>query len=377
MRGRSGIAGFAGSGLWARAWCSDGATVAMRVLYLTRPTTDPGVAVMAHDAAAALARVCDVYQYGPGSPGFDGKDTIENVVLKARPVLGGVPHWVVAGHTWLSDEDGKPPAECPRIELGRTGGIPSAVILHNEHAALGPKLDFVRDSGVEVAFTHHHESEVFARRTGVPCYFWPAGVNPLRFKPGAGEKTHELGFLADLERDFDLARNGMTGQLLRELFKNVCDVPVKPARPYRALPMAWAVRPADRIGRAVSRFYKLDYELDEERRAEFIRRCRIMVVPRGRADLINPLVLEALASKTLVLAERNAAHRQVFPESSLMEFDSIAEFREQLRGAIVQVEYQRMTARAYEDVHERHIWSARVKQMLGILKNMRRMGEAA
>lgn len=365
-------------GLWATAAFSDAyANVAMRVIYLTRPTTDPGVAVLVHDAATALARIADVYSYGPGSPGFDPKDTIENIVNKARPALGGTPHWIIAGHTWLGDDDGKPPSDCPRIELSRTGGIPVAVILHNEHAALGPKLDFVRDAGVEVAFTHHHEAEVFARRTGVPFYFWPAGVNPLRFKPGDGLKSCELGFLADLERDFDLVRNGMTGQLIRELFKCVCDVPVKPARPYRALPIAWAVRPADRIGRTVARFYKQQYELDEDQRAEFIRRCRIMVVPRGRADLINPLILEALASKTLVLAERNPGHNLVFPESSLMEFSSIPEFREQLRGAMVQVEYQRMVSRAYEDVHEKHIWSARVKQLLGILKNMRRMNEAA
>jgi glycosyltransferase involved in cell wall biosynthesis len=365
-------------GLWASAALPDDyAIVAMRVIYLTRPTTDPGVAVLVHDAAAALARIADVYAYGPGSPGYDPKDTIENVVNKARPVLGGAPHWIIAGHTWLSDADGTPPAECPRLELARTGGIPVAVVLHNEHAALGPKLDYVRDTGVEVAFTHHHEAEVFARRTGVPFYFWPAGVNPLRFKPGDGVKTCELGFLADLERDFDLARNGMTGQLLRELFKCVCDVPVKQARPYRALPIAWAVRPADRIGRMVARLYKQSYELDEDQRAEFVRRCRILVVPRGRADLINPLILEGLASKTLVLAERNPGHRLVFPESSIMEFSSIPEFREQLRGAMIQVEYQRMVSRAYEDVHERHIWSARVKQLLGILKNMRRMGEAA
>lgn len=345
----------------------------MRIVYLTRPTADPSVGVLAHDCAEALARQADVFFYGPGSPAADPRDTLAEVVHKSQGVLGGRPDWIIAGHTWLSDAEGKPPAECPNIDLARSSGVPVAVILANEWASLGKKLDHIRDAAVEVAFTHHHEAEVFARRTGVPFYFWSAGVNPLRFKPGTGDKTSELGFIADLTRDFDLVRNGLIGQLMRELFRCVCDVPVRPARPYRALPLSWAVRPHDSFGRLVSRLTHQTYELDDDQRAAFVRSCRVLVVPIGQAGLINPLILEALASRTLVLAERSSAHRQVFPEASLMEFSSVAEFREQLRGAMVQIEYERMTARAYEDVHEKHIWSARVKHLLGTLKNMRRM----
>src|SRR5438874_2132023 len=164
-----------------------------RILYLSPDMSGYGAAQYQHDVMLELSRQAPVHFYGPGFPGYDPGDTIDDVVAKS----GLAPDWILCGHAWLEDTPGAPVDRFPHIDLSRTD-IPRAAILNKEYTNLGAKLAYLRRAGAALVFTHHHKAPLLAERTGIPFVFWPFAADHRLFRPGP-DKTLDLGFSGILQ----------------------------------------------------------------------------------------------------------------------------------------------------------------------------------
>ncbi len=341
----------------------------MKIVYLSPDMTHYGGAMYQQDVIEELPRHAVVFFYGRGFPDYDPQDSLRDVITKA----GFQPDWLVAGHAWLTDRDGRPAERRymhPRVDLA-TSAVPKAILFNKEYANLTNKLAYVRAAGFDVGFTHHHEPWRLQEATGVPFHFWPFAVDHRRFHPGEGAKTYDLGFSGNLQnpgRQSDLRL-----RLMRELFWCVRDIPVTPRRDYRRIRFFWNAAPRDRFSRMLNRWLRRYERLGNTRYARAIRDCRGFVCTRSPADLIGPRYFECMASRTLVFAERNAGHAQVFGRGRLVEFASVAEFVDLLRAYLVEGGVERagsMLDAAYHDVLAKHTWTERVRQMLAVLEGV-------
>lgn len=331
------------------------------------------LALYQHDVAEEFARQCSTFFYGPGYPGFSPADTIHDVLAKAREFFGSPADWVVVGHAWLEDKDGAPAARFPRIEPA-AGGVPAAVILNKEYANINHKLDYIRDAGFALGLTHHDNTELLTSRTGVPFHFWPFGVNHRIFMPSTEPKIYDVGFTGMLQNSTPGRQSDLRVQLMREMFWCVRDLPLRQRRAYQNLNVYFNALPRDAFSLRMNQVARVYSRLPNEEYAGIIRQCKSFITTRSPADLISTRYFECMASKTLVLAETNPAHRKVFPESCLLEFSSAIDFRKQLRAALEVVDRDAIVERAYEEVMAKHTWEKRIATALKIMAGSRNVG---
>lgn len=308
-----------------------------------------------------------VFFYGPDREGFSPQRPMREIMTLARSALGRDPDWVLLGHDWLDHREGAPADRFPRI-VPSDAGLPVAAILDREHLNLSRKLEYLKHAGIDVGFSHHHESQVLSTRTGVRFHFWPHAVNHRVFHPPKGAKSIDVGFAGTLIAPGPGRPVDVRAALMREMFRCVGDLPVRRRGAYRDLTLAFSVPPRSALGKAANTLLRIYRPLDQSAYAALVRSCRVMIAPRSPADEISTRLFECMASGTLVLAEANPAHRLVFPESSMLEFTTLADFRRQLREALSSVDREAMTRRAYEHVLAKHTWEVRVRSMLDILR---------
>lgn len=322
------------------------------------------------EVAQEFARQAKVFPYGPGHPGFDKNDTIDRVIAKAREALGSTPDWVVVGHAWLEDADGLPAAKFPRIDPAG-GGVPAMVILNKEYANINHKLDYIRKGNFNFGLSHHDNIELLSVRTGIPFHFWPFGVNHRMFTPPnhvAGEsKVIDIGFTGILQNPTPGRQSDLRVQLMREMFWCVRDLPLRKRKAYEKLDIYFNALPRDAFSMRLNSVARVYSRLPNDEYARIVRLSRTFITTRSPADLISTRYFECMASKTLVLAETNPAHRKVFPESSLLEFSSVIDFRRQLHAALNTIDLDAMVERAYADVLAKHTWEIRVARALQLM----------
>jgi hypothetical protein len=77
--------------------------------------------------------------------------------------------------------------------------IPKAVILNKEYGgALPSKLGWIKDINADIAFTYHHDHNMFEKITGTPFHHLPFAADPLMFKSYGITPKHDIGFTGGL-----------------------------------------------------------------------------------------------------------------------------------------------------------------------------------
>ena len=122
----------------------------------------------------AIAKNSTVFQFANWSP-IGGPDVDINDVLSRCPEK---PDVILFGFGWTDCSE-----EHPKVVKNLNScGIPVAVILNKEYAALDKKLNWIKEMNPVVAFTVHHDYNNYSKITGVPFVQIPFAVNPDIFK---------------------------------------------------------------------------------------------------------------------------------------------------------------------------------------------------
>ena len=86
-----------------------------------------------------------------------------------------------------------------KIEGIEDTNIPKAVLLNKEYGgSLGSKLGWIKDINADVAFTYHHDHELFSKLTGVPFHFLPFAADSNIFQNHNQQVRYDIGFTGGL-----------------------------------------------------------------------------------------------------------------------------------------------------------------------------------
>ena len=77
--------------------------------------------------------------------------------------------------------------------------IPKAVLLNKEYGGtVGSKLGWIKEVNADLAFTYHHDYELFSKTTGIPFHFLPFAADPEVFKDYGELAKYDIGFTGGL-----------------------------------------------------------------------------------------------------------------------------------------------------------------------------------
>lgn len=342
----------------------------MRILYLSENMAAYAGAMYQRDVMEELAAQADVVFHGPGFAGFDPREPVERVLRR----VGGAD-LVLVGHAWLADSPGTAVDPFPGLRL-EDCPLPKAMILNKEYANLDDKLAWIGRQGFALGFSHHHDTDAFAARTGTPFLFWPFAFNDRLFGQGpAPAKDVDFAFcglLQNLSRHSGQADTRV--RVMRRLFHCLGDIPLAPRRAYSRYALRWNAIPRSRwqvrLAMLLGRYRRLP---DEEYR-DLQRRSRVYLNTLSPAGLVSPRIAENMASRALVLCESSPNYGRIFPEDCFVTFrPDLSDFDEVLgRHLADEGARRKVVDRAFEVAMTAHSWRRRVADMLAALEGVAR-----
>lgn len=337
----------------------------MRLIVFTQRMEDYRSAYYQQDVIDELTSQCDAYIYGPGFEDYDLNDSLRDVIKKS----GFSPEWLLVSHSWLADDASVPLVKYPHIDF-RYAGLPKAIIINKEYARLEEKLEYVREVGFQMAFTHHHDASRYEEWTGVQFHFLPFAVNQKRFGYRGEVKDIDLSFSGILRNPNVADQSDMRAWIMNRIFACVGDLPIAKRKRFRNLSVFWNASPRDGPSKYLNKAFRRYTRLDDLAYRGLLSRSKIVLNTQSPAGLISTRYFECMASKAFVLCERNPAHQTIFPEGVLMEFQypdeslELVEFlleNETVRKAYVD--------KAHEEVLTKHTWERRIERLLSYLTN--------
>ena len=162
------------------------------ILYLSRAMAGYRSSGYQQEVIDELSRQADVTLYGPGYPGYNRKDTINDVLSKTH----FSPGFIIVGHSWLSDGAGKEIDPHPALGLDSTD-VPIFSILNKEYVNLAEKLEFFTRNNTRLVFSHHHQVGQYSESTSLPFVYWPFAFD-----------HHKYRFSSEVTKDIDLMFSG-------------------------------------------------------------------------------------------------------------------------------------------------------------------------
>ena len=310
-----------------------------------------GSAYYQHQFTEALGRRHRVFRYGPKLDGYDKRHTIYDV-LRLCPfepdLICFAAGWEVENPN-ISEFDPHPAIDVSKI------GIPSVMVLNKEYKKLDKKFRFIRDNGIRLVFTAHHNYSQWQAQIQVPFIHFPFAVDPGLFKDYAEKKRYALGFSGSLHKQWTDVRVSIKDRLFLRW-------PIKS-------PRYWGVRLFWSEGGRLPGFrlpQKEDY-------ARLINRSKMWLATPSAIDLVGTRFYEVMATKTLLFCSRSAAYDGLFEdETHCVMFDSdLGDFDDRLFYYLNhEDERQAIIEAAYAHVLDNHTWERRIEQFTEAASNI-------
>ena len=323
----------------------------LRVVLLQPDFSSYNGAYYQHDFAVALSRRHRVFRYGRGLDGYDPRHKLDDV-LRACPFD---PDVICFGAGWEVEDMRKPEFDPhPNIRVGGSG-IAAVMILNKEYKKLDRKLAFVRDNGIRMVFTVHHDYGKWSKETGVPFVHFPFGVDETRFRDYREPKRYALGFSGATHRQWTDVRERIKERLFVRW-------PLK-RRTYWGTAVYWSewgglpgLRPPAR-----------------EAYGRLLNSSRAWISTPSAADIVGPRFFEVLASRTLLLCSRSPVYGDLLTdlENCVMFEPDLRDFDDKVFAFLRRDEDREAIVRsARNHVLENHTWSRRVEQFTSAVKTV-------
>ena len=314
----------------------------LQILVLQPDFSRYGGAYYQDQFTRALGRVHRVFHYGPGIAGYDKRHAIEDV-LKLCPFE---PELICFAAGWEIEDPAVPDCDPhPAIRTSKID-IPSVMVLNKEYKKLDRKFAFIRDNGIRLVFTAHHDFHRWRDQVGVPFLHFPFAVSPELFRDRGEKKRYDLGFSGELHERWTGVRVGIRDRLfLRH--------PLKAPR-YWGVRVFWQGR--RRWWRR--RPFGEDY-------ARLINRSRMWISTPSAVDLVGTRFYEVMAARSLLFCSRSPVYAGLFEDGKhcVMFEPDLGDFDDKLFHYLGRDdEREAIVDEAYRHVRRDHTWERRIEQ---------------
>ena len=313
------------------------------------------------DVYNELSHQHDVYIYGPGNQGFDVEDDLNMVVKKSN---FGKPDLICVGHSWLNDNVDMPLTVQSKIDL-IDSPYPTVMIINKEYVRLDEKLDFIKENGIKLVFSHIHTINEIAKIEGTKFIFWPFAVKHKNFYDQKLNKTFDLtftGMLINGEHQMDDFRL----RIQRKLFYTCGELRFFKKPRYRKFRIYWNGQPSTAKLKKIQKSISAYKWLNTEEYSQLLNRSRACLNTLSTMDIISPRYFESMACKCIVLCQESEQYGNLFTDNvnCLMVRNDLSNFDEQLSKCMDNQQSQRIADNAYKYVMENHTWEIRIKEFI-------------
>jgi len=309
----------------------------MKILYIERQHTD--TFSYYNEIMKAVGNEAQTYQYSNWSPKQKLNLHVRDLATYIR-ATNFVPEVFLFGFGWTDCS-----YDYPNVIDGlRESGIPTAVILNKEYAALDKKLDWIKDLNPICAFTVHHDYQEYEKTTGIPFYQLPFAVNPDIFKDYGEEYDCDFGF---------------TGIVRPEQTNNWRQKIEERSREWEDINFSFSAHRRDTL----------------ESYARRISRSKIWLSTTGPGDLVGPRYYEVMAAgRTLLMCNRfDRGYEGLFSEDEhCVMFETLEELEDKLRYYLANEDKRVQIIRnAQAHTLKHHTWQERAQRVIsGITENL-------
>ena len=339
----------------------------MKVLYISQNMNNYRAAMYQQDVMEEFSKQTNVVFYGPGFKGFEPYEHIKNVINK----IGGVD-FIIVGHSWLLDKSGVNIDPYPSLHL-EDSPIKKYVILNKEYTNLDAKLKWIKEKSFDRAFTHHHDINIFEKRTSVPFSFIPFAFNKKLFEKFNGEnKDIDFAFSGLLKNIYHKNNTQSDARILimKKLFYCFGDIPIFLKKKYSNYKIFWNSLPRFPWQQKISILIKNYRYLKNEEYVSMTKRSRVYLNSLSPGGLVGTRFFENMASKALVFCEESENLRRIFPSNSYISFKKdLSDFEERFEFALSDSsERTKIVNDAYELAMINHSWEDRVKKIIDLIQ---------
>jgi len=324
----------------------------MKILFLE----PAGKGIYYEEFARALKRKAEVLQYGPGLPGYSSSHDIENILNLYRDVKGGGPDLILFGFGWERDtySEAGYDSNIHGADLNlQSTHIKKAFILNKEYKNLEQKLRFIREKGVDIGFTVHHDYKKYGKETSKEFYQLPFAANPDVFRDYGMEKSIDIGFSGNMFNYGVYKNTGIMGSHFQNIRERVYNELLRSV--YRGRSIWW--------NSDAGRF------LYGEGYGKLINSSKVWLNTPSAVQLVGTRFYEIIASKSLLFC-RDSEHS--YSDLGFIDGETCVTFKDDLSDFETKLTYylendrdrEKIIESAYELFRERHTWGHRVEFLI-------------
>jgi hypothetical protein len=328
------------------------------------------------DVILELTNQANVFKYGPGFSGFDNNDTLVDILGKSHVQ----PDFLLLAHSWLPDSNANP-FFLPNCDFN-VAAIPMVAILNKEYVNLKNKISYLKGNKCRLIFSHHHDAKTIGHSNHLPAVFWPFAYDEKKIVRSRIPRPITLGFSGILKNQLSGAEQTDSRlRVMQEIFVCWNDLPIRKRSEYADLTFFWNAMPrtakrnsrlwGQRLQKCIFPKYGYHY-LEDTQYFEVLSKSKLFFNSLSPMGLIGPRFFETMASGAVVVAERESAYREVFPDGVLIQFDeNLSNFSSLVKDIANDDEkWREMSSKGRGLVFKHHQWRHRVRDLIGRLSKL-------
>ena len=297
-----------------------------------------------NDWVKAFRKLTNCFVYGEGYPGYDKKDTINDVIAKS-PFSKSEIDLIVCATSWDVDNRTDTVDPHPDIDLSKINDIPKFYFLNKEYKKLDLRFEYIRKNKFDsVGSVLWYKLEEWEEKLGVRFIHTPFGVNLERFKDFKLPKKWDFGFTGSLHKSHTDMRFKVKKELFKEsainqlsthgLSRLIKGNPLK--KKYKKYRIFWAEFGAKGL------FFRSLLPAGEKY-AKFLNQFKVFLNTPSALGIINTRFYELMATKTLIFCPESRYYGEFLKdgENCIMFKEDMSDFEDKLKITIEESELRR------------------------------------
>lgn len=312
-----------------------------------------------NDFLEEISENYNVFPYGPGYNYFKKKLDFNDICKISNKKID----LVIFGHTFLSDQENKYTSIIPNLNIYKIKNIPKIFVLNKEYVNLKFKLNFIKENNFNLCITHHHEFKKYEEFTNSKFIFLPFAIKKDIFSNiKSKNKIYDIFFSGILQNKNKLANQNDTRiKVMNKFFVSFNDIPFYKKKKYRNLNIYWNSIPRGRIQNMIIQNILKRKRLSYSDYTNVMHKSKIVLNTLSPVKLVSPRYFETMASKAVVLCEKNSIYKEFINEEYLVSFDNnLLDFDSRLNFAIELSQDKIYLDKMFKYVLNNHTWKNRI-----------------
>ena len=312
-----------------------------------------------------------IFFYGPGFHNYDKYDDLDKIIKKSKFNNDLV---LFVGHSWLSDDTNNIEnlAINNNLSFDETH-LFKVIFLNKEYVNLKHKLEYIKKNKFNVAFTHHHETSVYEKKTNTKFVQIPFAYSEeiLEMKSNlVNKKFYDVCFTGILQNQNKKSfQSDIRLRIMKLFFHCLFDIPIIKKKKFKNIKIYWNTIPRFKIGKIIKKIFFKNLNNDEY--IEILQLSKISINTLSPISLISPRFFESAACNCYILCEESSLYADIFNDYQLFEFKKdLSDFETKLFELINKKENAN-TIKDHEFFLNNHSWKNRVNKVIDSIKKFR------